>query len=113
MSEITLSMTVGISEWAKPVIEEVHKVIQKHEGKHLVDEDYNQLMNEIIEGIVQHAVYVKGNHLGIQIPKHNNNVELPPEGVTIKKPIEVDIPSMGSGSVSSTPAYSGKIYSRA
>ncbi|PRT29459.1 hypothetical protein [Bacillus thuringiensis] len=89
MSQITLSMTVGIKEWAKPVIEEVHKAIQKYEGKHLVGEDYNQLMDEIIKGIVQHAVYVEGNHKGIQIPMHNNDVRIPPEGVTVKPAIEV------------------------
>ncbi|MGG0209508.1 hypothetical protein [Bacillus mycoides] len=92
MSEITLSMTVGIREWAKPFIEEIHKVIQKHEGKHLVGEDYNQLMDEVIKGIVKHAVYVEGNHKGIQIPKHNNDVRMPPEGVNIKEAVEIELP---------------------
>lgn len=94
MSELTLSMTIGINEWAKPVIEEIHKIIKNHEGKHLVGEDYNQLMDEVIKGIVQHAVYVQGNHKGIQIPRHNNNIEFPPEGVTIKEAVEIKVPPM-------------------
>ncbi|OJE45029.1 hypothetical protein BAQ49_07690 [Bacillus proteolyticus] len=65
-------------------------------------------MDEIIKGIVKQAIYVEGNHLGIQIPKHNNNIEIPSEGVSIKQPIEVDMPSIDGDPVCISSPSSGK-----
>ncbi|MGI0534957.1 hypothetical protein KFD70_21960 [Bacillus pfraonensis] len=85
-----LIVTVGISEWAGKVIEEVDDAIQKRKGKTLNQHEYSELMNEIIERVIKHATYVEGGPFAIKA--HCNNIELPKEGVSIKEPIQVNVP---------------------